>query len=322
LVRLYHCEAATNAYAIDYAERFCRVYDEQKALLSPAAQKWVYDVRKCLQATLEPLVLPWASPTCHEIRQKALASQTTCYLTPVKDAMLTVFSICSLDCSDYFKIFWSIKRSFRKLDTAWESLKGLWNTEKTCGVDSQISSCSFKEGTKELIKITRLVVQKFNQGERRLTDSLPEADLQSRFVDGIGQAIANTLKWKTDVMEWLAYSGNMNDASDNLDVLLVLADMKALGIVTTSITSVNLDQTIQEFASEVENGSLPLQVDGYNVWVKSLALCSDKSCHQAQTLAISDKPPKWNSVTIISHGGHVGLVGAIAVLIMCEASIF
>ena len=154
-------------------------------------------------------------------------------------------------------------------------------------------------------------------GLKGLTDSLPEADLQSRFVDGIGQAIANTLKWKTDVMEWLADIGNMNDASDNLDVLLVLADMKALGIVTTSITSVNLDQTIQEFASEVENGPLPLQVDGYSVWVKSL--CSYKSCYQAQTLDISDKPPKWHSGTIISHGGHVG---TIAVLIMCEATIF
>ena len=197
----------------------------------------------------------------------------------------------------------------------------MWNVESICGVNSQISKCSFKEGAKELIKITKLLVKKFNQRERRLTDSFPEADLQSRFADGVGSAIASTLKWNTDVMDWLAYNGNMIDVTDNQDIVLVLADKKALGIVTKSSPSVNFDQTIQEFASEVENGSLPLQVDGYNVWVKSLALCSDKSCHNTQTLAISDKPPKRNSAMRISHGGHVGLVGVIAVLIMYEASI-
>jgi len=56
---------------------------------------------------------------------------------------------------------------------------GIQEKKKTYGVNCQISSCSFIEGTKELIKITRLVVQKFNRGERRLTDSLPEADLDS-----------------------------------------------------------------------------------------------------------------------------------------------
>ena len=140
--------------------------------------------------------------------------------------------------------------SFCKLDTVWESLKGLWNTEKNIWSEQS--------------DITRLVVKKFNQGKRRLTDSLPEFDLQIRFADGVSSSIANTLEWNTAVMDWLAYGGNMIDATDNLDVFLVLADTKALGIVTTSFPSVDLGQTIQEFASEVEHGSLPLQVDGYN----------------------------------------------------------
>ena len=60
-------------------------------------------------------------------------------------------------------------------------------------------------------------------------------------------------------MDWLAYGGNMIDATDNLDVFWVLANAKALGIVTMSLPSVNLDHTIQEFSS---NESLPFQVDG------------------------------------------------------------
>ena len=72
-------------------------------------------------------------------------------------------------------------------------------------------------------------------------------------MDGIGQAITNTLKWITAVTDRLAYSGNMIDATDNLDVFLVLAagTKAALGTKATSLTSVDFDQAIQEFASKV-----------------------------------------------------------------------
>lgn len=116
-----------------------------------------------------------------------------------------------------------------------------------------------------------------------------------------------------DVMDWLAYTDAAIDL-DNLDIYIVLADKKALGIVTTSAPSVDFNQTIQEFASAVKNGTLPLQVDGYKVLVKSLASCSDKSCNSTQTLAVSDKPP-LSGAAWISHG-NVGLCGAIALLIM------
>jgi len=45
----------------------------------------------------------------------------------------------------------------------------------------------------------------------------------------------------------------MIDATDNLDVFLVLAagTKAALGIKATSLTSVDFDQAIQEFASKV-----------------------------------------------------------------------
>lgn len=82
------------------------MYKEQNALLSPAAQKRVYDVRKCLQATLEPL-----------IRHQALPSHTTCYLTTDEDALLNGTRFVAL-------IAWTIsrysgaKQSFCVLHTA------------------------------------------------------------------------------------------------------------------------------------------------------------------------------------------------------------
>ncbi|KAJ7388473.1 hypothetical protein OS493_037383 [Desmophyllum pertusum] len=318
LEKKYPCEASSNAYAIRYAEKFCRLYDQRLSLFSLDGQKWVDGVRKCLQVALVPLLRPWLEPTCEDIRQKAFSSHTPCYLKPD----INVLSICDLDCSDYFKIFWTIKGSFIQLDTAWESIKGMWNIETKCGFNSQIRKC-FKEGLgiKGEVKFTKLQIKKFKQRQRRSTDPLPEADAQSRFADGVGSSIASALKWNTDVMDWLAYTDYLQVGNDNLNIIIVLADKKALGIVTTPVPSVDFNQTIQEFASAVKNGNLSLQVDGYNVWVKSLASCSDKSCDNTQTLAVSDKPPKWNGAAGISHG-NVGLCGAIAVLIVLMDKLF
>ena len=310
LEKKYPCEATSNAYAITYAENFCTKYEERRAKFNANGQKWMDGVRKCLQVALVPLLRPWANPTCEEIRERAFASHTPCYLKPDKD----VPSICDLDYAEFVKIFWTIKSSFIKLDTAWESLKGMWNIGTECAPSKiQQTYESAKQTLKDVIKYFKIKIQKFKKRKRRSTDSLPEADLQSRFADEVGSNLASSLKWNTNVMDWLAYTDAEFDRED-LNIFIVLADKKALGIVDTSAPSVDFNQTIQEFASAVKNGTLPVQVDGQKVWIKSLASCSDKSCKSTQTLAVSDKPP-WSGATRISHG-NAGLCGAIAVLIM------
>ena len=101
----YPCESTSNPYAIRYAETFCKLYHKRYSLFSSDAQKWIDGVRKCLQVTLVPLLSSLPKPTCQEIRKKAFASHTPCYLNPGKD----VPSICDLGCHEYFKIFWTIK---------------------------------------------------------------------------------------------------------------------------------------------------------------------------------------------------------------------
>ena len=323
LEKKYPCEDTSNAYAIRYAEKFCRLYSKRYFLFSADGQKWVDAVRKCLQVSLVPLLRPWYQPTCQEIRKKAFLSHTPCYLKPDKD----VPSICDLDCSDYFKIFWTIKGSFTQLDTAWESIKGMWNIGDKCGVASQIPKC-FKEGkdgiANKAVKVYKIVTKKFKKlihRDRKSADPvpLPDADARSRFADEVGSAIAKALKWNTEVMDWLAYPENATlskfEDPDNLNIIIALADKKALSIVTTSASSVNFNQTVQEFASAIKEGKLPLQVDGYNVWVRSLSSCSDKPCARTQTLAVSDKPPKWNEAARTSQN-NLGLVGVTAVLVM------
>ena len=78
------------------------MFEEQKAKLSPDAQNWMEAVRKCHQVAMVPLPRESEYQTCDEIRDKAIASITQCYLSPDKGAK----SICDISCWEHFKIFW------------------------------------------------------------------------------------------------------------------------------------------------------------------------------------------------------------------------
>lgn len=310
------CKPSDNAYVIRYAEKFCRVVEEHKVRLSSDAQKWMEAVRKCQQVVIVPLLRLQTSPTCSEIRERALSSYSSCYLNPDND----LSSICDLYCLEHFKIFWSIKGTFPKLDTAWESLKGLWNIEPKCTLSrNEANAKCFQYNLKRVIKLLKLNTENLMRRKRRSSDSNSKDDVLSRFADGVGSAIASTLKWNTDVMDWFAYTANWVGLG-SVDIVIVLADIKALGIVTAPIASIDFDQIIQDFASAVEKGTLRLQVDGYNVWLKTLSLCSNKSCDTTRRLAVSDKPP-WNGANRISHG-TVGLCGVIPLWIMLMDKMF
>ena len=314
LEKKYPCEDTSNAYAIKYAEKFCRLYGDRYSIFSSEGRKWVDAVRKCLQVSLVPILRPWYKLSCKDIRQRAFASHTPCYLNPDKDAP----SICDLGFKDFLQIFLTIKRSFIQLDTLWESLKGMWNIGTVC------ATSYVKEAlTKQVIKMSKIEVKNLsNRPKRSLSDPLPEADARSRFADQVGSAIAKALKWNTDVMDWLAYPENVTHADDPdiSNIIIVLADIKALGIVSTSMPGIDFNQTIEEFASAVAKGTLPLQVDGHNVWVKSLASCSDKSCNSTQVLAVSDQPPteppKWNKKSAHSAYSNLGPNGFTATLVI------
>lgn len=296
------CKPSGNAYVIRYAERFCAVVGELENKLQ-GWSRWIEAVRKCLQVAIVPL-LNYSEPlTCNEIRKHALASYSQCYLNP------GVSSICNLPCWQYFKIFWTIKQTFLKLDTAWESFKGLWDIHTKCPSPSTHENC-YEENLKA--KFLKLNVKSLGQRKRRSPDPLSNVDILNRLADGIGRAIASALGWNTDVMDWLAYIKDWVGLG-NLDIIIAMADKKALGIRTGPIAPANLAQTIEDFASAVEKGNLRLQVDGHNVWIKSLALCSNKTCKTTHTLAIASKHPR-NDACQISHN-IIRLSAVIAMLI-------
>ena len=304
LERKYPCRGTANADPLRYAEEICWLYNKRKSIFSSDGRKWVDGVRKCLQVELVPLLRPWNKPTCQEIGKTAFESQVSCYMKPDEG----VPSICDLDCKEYFKIFWVIKGYVFNVETNGQSLSGLWNIDDKCGSNS--SRNCFEEGEQALIKITKLTFQKFNRRGKRSSDSTPDETARRKFADGVASAIARELKWDTFSMDWFAYPSDAKNTSDptSLEMVMVLADKNALGIVISFSPSVNLTQSLQQLSSAIEGGTLPLQVDEYNVWVKSLASCTDKSCNDTQTLANSDKPPVWPVPTtskVSDDGGPV-----------------
>ena len=286
LERKYPCRGTKYADPLRYAEEICLLYNNRSGVFSSNGGKWIDGVRKCLEVELVPLLRPWNKPTCQEIGKTAFESQVSCYMKPDEG----VPSICELDCKEYFKIFWVIKGYIFNAQTGTKSLSGLWNIDGKCG-SSSFRNCS-EEGGQGLIKITKVALHKFNRRGKRSFESIPD---ETKFADGVASAIARGLKWDTVVMDWFAYPHDVINANDptSFEMVLVLADTKALGIVTSFSPSFNFRQSLQQLSSAIEGATLPLQIDGYNVWIKSLASCTDKSCNDSQTLAISEKLPVW-----------------------------
>ena len=335
LYRKYPCQDSSNSYAIRYAERFCSLYDQSYPLFGNNGRTWMKAAGKCLQFSLVPLIRPWVtSLTCQELRNRALASHASCYLNPDQNAP----SICALDCSDFIKIFLTIRASFSKLDTAWQSMKGLWNIGNNCGAaNSQIPKC-LQGGEESLIskgilKIYKITVVRFelksSEGSLRSVQ-LTEADARSQFADAVGSFIVRSLKWNTGAMDWFAYpeeiSAYVTPDPYKVNIFIVLADKKSLGIVNTSIPFVNFNHMTVELVNYTKGDKLPSQVGGYKVWMRSLATCFDKSCISQQTLAESDKTPDWyhhirNDASSTFH--HAGLpLGITSILFMLFNKLF
>ena len=98
LEKKYPCEARGSGYALTHAENFCNLHFIRSSNFTAEGRNWINAIRKCFQVALVPMMRPWESPSCDEIRQKAFASHTPCYQEP---------SICDLDCRDWAEVFWN-----------------------------------------------------------------------------------------------------------------------------------------------------------------------------------------------------------------------
>ena len=137
------CKDDHDEYAIQYAEKFCTLYNESFKNFSWQGRNWVNAVRKCLQLKLVPVIDTTRQKTCTELKSAAFETHTPCYLDPDPSAP----SYCDLSIGDKWEVFWTIKSAF--VDAFGPSLKGLYDVMAGC---TRKAVKSNKEKTKEITK--------------------------------------------------------------------------------------------------------------------------------------------------------------------------
>ena len=100
----YPCQYSSDDYAIEYAERFCKLFLKNYNNFSSSGRMWIDGVWKCLQVKLVPFMRPWMNETCADIKQEAFKSHPSCYISPAPE----VSGVCSLPWTDVWMIFWLV----------------------------------------------------------------------------------------------------------------------------------------------------------------------------------------------------------------------
>lgn len=98
------CESTNERYAITYAEKYCKLYNDRYARFSDKGKVWIDAVRKCLQESLAYVMYPQSDVTCQSVKETAFLSHINCYRNPEPG-----ISFCDLSLRDQFRVFWTIK---------------------------------------------------------------------------------------------------------------------------------------------------------------------------------------------------------------------
>ena len=154
------------------------------------------------------------------------------------------------------------------MDTAWDSLRALWNIGQDCDADS-ISKC-FEQAIQGYMRISKVVISKVKENSA----AFPDGDARNRLANKLGWNIIYKLNFSTKFLGWLAYPGGGADLdSQSLDVILVLVDKQTLGIAHAVLGRTNFDYIFNKFASKIKKGTL-----------------QDKACLKKQPLAFASRP--------------------------------
>ena len=274
LEKKYPCQSDPDDYAIKYATRYCNQYTKNYNNFSGYGQKWVGAVRKCLQIKLVPLLNQSASSvTCKQIKVKALASHTPCYVEPDPDALGISFCYLSLD--DTLLVFDTIKSSF--LEETLASIEGLIITILRCGVKPWI----------DIFRVLRLYVSTKNNA---LISSIAEPfreddDLAKFTADGI----AEIESWDPKRIRYFSYSADTSMVltkihDQQITVEMLLFDKFAWDNLdntsSTNVTQSYLNQTIDHLIQSVQQGKLEIKTTNSRLYVKQMDKCLDSNCNE------------------------------------------
>jgi hypothetical protein len=91
----------SKGYWQDFAIPYCQKFVDDNAKFNTESQRWLRDVRECLQVRLDEVS---ANSSCNQIKDNAMDSHVGCYVDT---------GFCSLAAADQIKIMWYLKGAIR-----------------------------------------------------------------------------------------------------------------------------------------------------------------------------------------------------------------
>lgn len=280
LEKKYKCKGTDDDYAMEFAIKFCKLYNEYFSWFSSRAQIWVNSVRKCLQVALVPIIRPWCTKSCKEIKQIAFDSHVPCYVRPNRQDLS--ISICNLNRINLFIVFWTIKSSLVMKGAVIETLNGVIMTFKDCAVqflDSLFTDVnSLLTDVKAFsIEIFTKIQSLFRRRRRALSDFTDVLTLANRIAD----SIANKLRWSEQGILWFSSvdSNTSLPLSNELLMFVHLADKKTYDLNTNYTESADIHLIVREFQDKLEKGELKANLEDYSFQPISAKGCLDLQCN-------------------------------------------
>jgi hypothetical protein len=244
LEKRYNCPSSEN-YAINYGEKFCKLYDESYNIFSNDGKNWVNNVRKCLQLESAPILKTYNETNCTEIQKIAFNSHTPCYIKPLGKP-----GFCTLGIKDKWKTFCTIKSAFIPYSgAALNSLTGLFKV---------LALCFLMSGAELLDQVYYLSAYKvnfeiFTPFKNQLIKS---ENYQEKSIE-LSNSISNQLNLNSSVIDVYVY---INESSVNhFDIYLYFTSIPDLDLsVNKSSSSSNLIHVNEKFLMMIRTGKLKL----------------------------------------------------------------
>ncbi|XP_071177275.1 uncharacterized protein [Mytilus edulis] len=280
LERKYKCKGTEDDYALEFATKICNLYNEYFSFFSSRGQIWINSVRKCLQVSLVPIIRPWCSKSCKEIKQIAFDSHIPCYVRPNRQDLS--ISYCNLNFKDRARVFWTVKSGLVMKGAVIETLNGVMMTMTKCTVqllDNVLNDVnSFLTDVKAFsIEIFTKIQSLFRRRRRALSDFTDVLTLANRIAD----SIANKLRWSEQGILWFSSvdSNTSWPLSNELLMLVHLADKKTYDLNTNDTESADIHLIVREFQNKFEKGELKANLEDYSFQPISAKGCLDAQCN-------------------------------------------
>lgn len=270
LERKHNCRGTKDDYGVAYATKFCNLYDKYYSHFSYQGQQWIDAVRKCLQVSLVPLLRPWRSLSCKEVKTIAFNSHVPCYIRPNDQS--PHISICHLGAHDFFSVFWTIKSGLvMSVHTSAVMIKGFWSIMTDC-IGNIFKDYVFDGSTRNL-KL-RVQYADFYGGRRRR--SLPELEKFRSISNEIVDNIADKLDWKKQGVLWFSDIDTNTTLKNEITMNIYLTDRKTYDLNAPNLPSADMNSTVANFKNKLQNGELSAKTKDFSF--KVLAGCSDADC--------------------------------------------